>query len=160
MENIQTKLGFAMCGSFCTLSKAVAEIEQLKKMDYDIYPIMSNTAYTTDTRFGTAQSFIENIKKICERQIISTISEAEPIGPKSLLDVLVIAPCTGNTLAKIANGICDTAVTMAAKAQLRNGKPVIIGLATNDALSLAAKNIGLLLNTKNMYFVHVVEPCN
>ncbi len=147
------RLGFAMCGSFCTFSKVIPYIEELKKSGMDIYPIMSFNAYNTDTRFGTAESFNSRIGQICGRDIIHSITTAEPIGPKNLIDALVIAPCTGNTLAKLATGIADTPVTLAAKSTLRNGNPVIIAISTNDALSNAAKNIGNLLNYKNIYFV-------
>jgi dipicolinate synthase subunit B len=114
---------------------------------------MSQNAAKTDSRFGNAADFIDRLEKICKRPVITTISEAEPIGPKELLDLLIIAPCTGNTLAKIANGITDTSVTMAYKAQLRNEKPVLIAISTNDALGANAPNLGKLLNRKNNYFV-------
>ncbi len=151
MEKIT--VGFALCGSFCTFEKAVAELKRMKELGAEIIPIMSFNAYTTDTRFGKSENFINEIENICENKIISSISEAEPIGPKKLLDVLVIEPCTGNTLAKLANGITDTPVTLAAKAHLRNERPLVIAVSTNDALSSAAKNIGNLLNYKNIYFV-------
>lgn len=147
------KLGFAMSGSFCTLSKVIEELKMLAESGYDIYPIMSETVYITDTRFGAAQSFIEKTEEICGKKIIHTIPEAEPIGPKKLLDVLVIAPCTGNTLGKLANGITDTSVTMAAKAHLRNERPLILAPSTNDALGGSARSIGTLLNCKDIYFV-------
>lgn len=146
-------VGFALCGSFCTFKKAVPQIKALCDEGYNVIPIMSGAAYSTDTRFGAARDFTDEIENICGKQIIHTITEAEPIGPKKLLDVLVIAPCTGNTLGKMANGITDTSVTLAAKAHLRNARPVIIAVSTNDALGTAAKNIGLLLNSKNIYFV-------
>ena len=146
-------VGFAMCGSFCTLNAAVNELKNLKEKGYNLFPIMSPIVQVTDTRFGAADDFKSRVKEICEKDIISTVKDAEPIGPKKMLDILVIAPCTGNTAAKLANGITDTAVTMAAKAHLRNGRPVVIAIATNDALSGSAKNIGALLNTKNVYFV-------
>lgn len=146
-------VGFALCGSFCTFEKAIMEIKKLKDYGAEIIPIMSFNAYSTDTRFGSAEKFRERIESICENGIISTIADAEPIGPKKLLDILVIEPCTGNTLAKLANGIADTPVTLAAKAHLRNENPLIIAVSTNDALSNAAKNIGSLLNYKNIYFV-------
>lgn len=146
-------VGFALCGSFCTFKKAVPQIKKLIDLGYSVVPIMSETAYSTDTRFGDARDFIDEIEKICGREIIHTITAAEPIGPKKLLDVLVIAPCTGNTLGKMANGITDTSVTLAAKAHLRNRRPVIIAVSTNDALGASAKNIGLLMNCKNIYFV-------
>lgn len=145
--------GYALCGSFCTLSASVEEIKALKNRNMNILPIMSEITYSTDTRFGTAESFRDRVREICGNEIIHTIKDAEPIGPKKLLDVLIIAPCTGNTLGKLANGITDTAVTMAAKAHLRNGRPLVIAAATNDALSASAKNIGSLLNVKNVYFV-------
>ena len=146
-------VGFAMCGSFCTLNAAVNELKNLKEKGYNLFPIMSPIVQVTDTRFGAADDFKSRVMEICEKDIISNVKEAEPIGPKKMLDILVIAPCTGNTAAKLANGITDTALTMAAKAHLRNGRPVVIAIATNDALSGSAKNIGALLNTKNVYFV-------
>ncbi|MCI8360124.1 MAG: dipicolinate synthase subunit B [Clostridiales bacterium] len=147
------RAGFALCGSFCTLRQAVEEMSRLKEDGWDLFPIMSPIAYATDTRFGTAADFRKRIEDICGRPIIHEIREAEPIGPKKLLDILVIAPCTGNTMGKLACGITDTSVTMAAKAHLRNGRPLLIAPATNDALSASAKNIGALLNAKNVYFV-------
>ena len=147
------KAGFAMCGSFCTFSKVIPYIRDLKNSGIDVVPIMSYNAYGTDTRFGTAKSFIDEIEKICDKEIIHTIVTAEPIGPKNMIDALIIAPCTGNTLAKLAMGIADTPVTLAAKSTLRNSNPVIIAISTNDALSNAAKNIGNLMNYKNIYFV-------
>lgn len=151
MENLT--VGFALCGSFCTFDKAINEINKLRKCGAEIIPIMSFNAYSTDTRFGKAIDFREKIENICGHKIISTISDAEPIGPKKLLDILVIEPCTGNTLAKLSNGITDTPVTLAAKAHLRNEKPLIIAVSTNDALSNSAKNIGNLMNYKNIYFI-------
>ncbi|MBR5773537.1 MAG: dipicolinate synthase subunit B [Clostridia bacterium] len=151
MENIN--VGFAMCGSFCTFSKTIPQIEQLVSKGLNVYPIMSENAYNTDTRFGTAQYFIDKIKVITKKDIINSIYLAEPIGPKALLDILIVAPCTGNTLGKIAHGITDTSVTMAVKAHLRNQKPVLLAVSTNDALGNAAKNIGKLMNFKNIYFV-------
>ena len=146
-------VGFALCGSFCTFKKVIPQMKKLTDEGYRVIPIMSHTAYTTDTRFGKSREFIEEIENICKENIIYTISGAEPIGPKKLLDALVIAPCTGNTIGKMANGITDTSVTLAAKAHLRNSRPVIIAVSTNDALGAAAKNIGLLMNSKNIYFV-------
>lgn len=152
MEKI--RLGFAMCGSFCTFEKAIAALTKLKQSEkYDIFPIMSETAYFTDTRFGKASDFISRIEKICEKDIIHTIVGAEPLGPKRIIDMLLILPCTGNTLSKLSNAITDTAVTMAAKSVLRVHIPVVLGIATNDALSGSAQNIGRLINTKNIYFV-------
>ncbi|MEG1244129.1 MAG: dipicolinate synthase subunit B [Oscillospiraceae bacterium] len=146
-------VGFAICGSFCTFSKAIPQISVLLESGYEVVPIMSKAAFSIDTRFGKANDFICEIESLCNKKIISTIFDAEPIGPKALLDILVIAPCTGNTLGKLANGITDTSVTMAAKAHLRNNRPVVIGISTNDALGAAARNIGHLMNCKNMYFI-------
>lgn len=146
-------VGFAFCGSFCTFEKVMKEVEHLATLDYEIVPIMSQNSYELDTRFGKAAFWREQFEKITGRKIIHTVPEAEPIGPKKLLDALIIAPCTGNTLAKLALGITDTPVTLAAKAHLRNGRPLIIAVSTNDALSGAAKNIGALQNYKNIYFV-------
>lgn len=146
-------VGFALCGSFCTFKKVIPQMKRLVDEGYKVIPIMSHIAYNTDTRFGKAKEFNDEIEKICKEEIIHTITGAEPIGPKELLDVLVIAPCTGNTLGKLANGISDTSVTLATKAHLRNQRPVIIAVSTNDALGASAKNIGLLMNSKNIYFV-------
>lgn len=153
-------VGYALCGSFCTLSKSVEQIKELKGLGCNIIPIMSQTVYSTDTRFGSANSFKEQISAICQSDILHTITQTEPIGPKDLLDILVIAPCTGNTLSKLSCGITDTSVTMAAKAHLRNGKPLLIAAATNDALSASSKNIAALMNRKNIYFVplHQDDP--
>ncbi len=149
----QLSIGFAFCGSFCTMMRALDALEQLAGQYGQVYPIVSETVAATDTRFGNAHDFMREMERICGRRVISTIAAAEPIGPKKLLDVLIIAPCTGNTLGKLANGITDTAVTMAAKAHLRNGRPVVIALASNDGLSGAARNVGTLLGRKNYYFV-------
>ena len=146
-------VGFALCGSFCTFKKVIPQMKRLVDEGYKVIPIMSHIAYNTDTRFGKAKEFNDEIEKICKEEIIYTITGAEPIGPKELLDALVIAPCTGNTLGKLANGISDTSVTLATKAHLRNQRPVIIAVSTNDALGASAKNIGLLMNSKNIYFV-------
>lgn len=147
------KIGYALCGSFCTLSESVQYLELLKNQGADVFPIMSPTAYSTDTRFGKAADFAERIEAICGKKIIHTIASAEPIGPQKLLDILVVAPCTGNTLGKLACGIYDTSVTLAVKAHLRNDRPVVLAPATNDALSASARNIGHLMNMKNIYFV-------
>ena len=146
-------VGFALCGSFCTFKKVIPQMKKLVDEGYKVIPIMSHTAYTTDTRFGKAKDFNDEIEEICKEKIIYTITGAEPIGPKELLDILVIAPCTGNTLGKLDIGISDTSVTLATKAHLRNQRPVIIAVSTNDALGASAKNIGLLMNSKNIYFV-------
>ena len=145
-------VGFALCGSFCTFASVFPIMEELAK-DHTVIPIFSQTAATTDSRFGEAKAHLARAEAICGRKPIVTIEAAEPIGPKKLLDVLVIAPCTGNTLAKLAHGIADTPVTMATKSHLRNGRPVLIAVSTNDALSGAAENIGRLLARKNYYFV-------
>ena len=151
MEKIT--LGYAFCGSFCTIKKSLAVLRELARNDIKIKPIMSQIVYTTDTRFGKATELIEEVENICGEKIIHDIAGAEPIGPKNLLDIIAVSPCTGNTAAKIALGITDTPVTMAVKAHLRNNKPVVIAVATNDALGASAKNIGLLQNTKNIFFV-------
>ncbi len=145
-------VGFAMCGSFCTLSQAVEQMEQLAKA-YHILPIMSQNTYETDTRFGKAEDFIAKAEKISGRGVLHTIVETEPIGPKGLVDVLAVCPCTGNTLSKIAGGITDTPVTMAVKSSLRIGIPVVLCTASNDSLGASGPNITRLLNTKNIYFV-------
>lgn len=146
-------IGFALCGSFCTFSKVISEMRNIKDDGHNIIPIMSFNAFSTDTRFGSAKDFCDQIENICENKVIATITDAEPIGPKRLLDLLIIEPCTGNTLAKLASGIADTPVTLAAKSHLRNSGPILIAVSTNDALSAAAKNIGSLMNYKNIYFV-------
>ena len=146
------RIGFAMCGSFCTFSQVFPVMELLAR-EHTVTPIFSSVSYTTDSRFGTAQSHIRRATEICGADPLYTIAQVEPIGPKKLLDVLIIAPCTGNTLAKLAHGIADTSVTMAAKSHLRNGRPVLVAVSTNDALSGAAENIGRLLARKHYYFV-------
>lgn len=147
------KLGFALCGSFCTFAAAITQMEKLVNEGAQVLPILSQAAASTDTRFGKGSEIREKIEKICGRKVITDISGAEPIGPKNLIDILLIAPCTGNTLGKLANGITDTPVTMAAKSHLRNLKPVLIAISTNDGLTGSAKNIGRLLNRKNIFFV-------
>jgi len=146
-------IGFAITGSFCTFKKALALLKSLADDGHNLIPIMSVNASTIDTRFGIASDIVEQVEKICGKKIIDSIDKAEPIGPKNLLDILVIAPCTGNTLGKMANGITDTAVTMAAKSTLRNQRPVLLGVSTNDALGASSKNIGMLQNAKNVYFI-------
>lgn len=146
-------IGFAMCGSFCTFRAVIGEMRKIAAAGYPLLPIMSGNAFTTDTRFGRAEDFVREVEEICGRKVIEKITEAEPIGPQKLVDVLVIAPCTGNTLGKLANGITDTSVTMAAKSCLRIGLPVVLAPATNDALAASAQNLGRLLNTRNIYFV-------
>lgn len=147
------KLGFAMCGSFCTIPDAVNELKSLAEKDYDITPIFSPIVYTTDTRFTNAQELINTAEEVTGKKVIHTIATAEPIGPKKMFDVLAVCPCTSNTLAKLSYGITDTAVTMAVKSHIRNNRPVVLAIATNDALGCSAKNIGYLLNMKNYYFV-------
>ena len=153
MDFLGKTIGFAMTGSFCTFAKVVPQVQALVENGANVIPIMSETAYSTDTRFGTAESFREQLKQITGNEIIKSVKEAEPIGPKGLLDMLIIAPCTGNSLAKLANGIADSSVTMAAKAHLRNQKPLVLAVSTNDGLGNAAKNIGMLLNYKYIYFI-------
>lgn len=145
-------VGFALTGSYCTFAQVFPVMELLAR-DYRLTPIFSHNAATTDSRFGCAGDHLGLAGEICGSEPITTIAAAEPIGPKKLFDILVIAPCTGNTLAKLAHGIADTPVTMAAKSQLRNARPVLIAVSTNDGLSGAAENIGRLLNRKNIYFV-------
>lgn len=147
------KIGYCFTGSFCTFSKGIEVIKELVETGYDVFPIMSENAYNTDTRFGNALDIQNEIISVTGNSIIHTIDQAEPVGPKKMFDVLCVAPCTGNTLAKLAVGIADTSVTMAVKSHLRNSKPVVIGVSTNDALGGAAKNIGALRNYKNYYFV-------
>lgn len=150
-------IGYALCGSFCTHGKALTQLKKLAEQGYDICPILSETVYTTDTRFGTARRLIEQVESICGHAVIHTIVEAEPLGPQHPLDALVIAPCTGNTLAKLSCGITDTAVCMAAKAHLRTDRPLVLALASNDALSANLKNIAALLSRKSVYFVPMVQ---
>ena len=147
------RVGFALTGSFCTLEKAIRAMEETAREYPNMVPILSETTGATDTRFGRAADFRQAAEEICGHGAVESVREAEPIGPKQLLDVLVIAPCTGNTLAKLANGIADTSVTMAAKAHLRNGRPVVVAVSTNDGLGGAARNIGELLCRKHYYFV-------
>ena len=151
MEN-KKRLGLALCGSYCTYEKLFQAAEKLAET-YDLIPIMSENAAETDTRFGTATEHIKRLMLLSGHKVVTTIAEAEPLGPAQPMDALLIAPCTGNTLAKLSHGITDTAVTMAAKAHLRNGRPVIVALSTNDGLSGSAENIARLLNRKHFYFV-------
>ena len=146
------RLGLALCGSYCTYEKLFAALPALAQ-EYELVPIMSDTAAETDTRFGTAAQHIRRLMEITGKHVITTVAEAEPLGPKLPMDALLIAPCTGNTLAKLANGVTDSSVTMAAKAHLRNGRPLVIAFSTNDGLSGSAENIGRLLNRKHVYFV-------
>lgn len=146
-------VGFALCGSFCTFKEAMIQIENLVNNGYSVTPIMSFNAAAIDTRFGKAASHISRIEEITGHRVIATIEDAEPIGPKKLIDALIIEPCTGNTLAKLACGVADTPVTLAAKAHLRNERPIVIAVSSNDALAAAAVNIGKLINRQNYYFV-------
>ncbi|NLV35227.1 MAG: dipicolinate synthase subunit B [Clostridiaceae bacterium] len=147
------RIGVALTGSFCTFSRVLPELEKIVTEGAEIFPIISEAVAAFDTRFGTSDEWKRKIEAICGKEIIKSIVEAEPIGPKGLLDILAVAPCTGNTLGKLANGITDTTVTMACKAHLRNGRPLLLAPATNDGLGVNAKNLGLLYNAKNIYFV-------
>ncbi len=148
------KIGFALTGSFCTFQKTIIELEKIKQIENtDITPIMSFNSYNLDTKFGKAHDFINKIENLTNHKIINSIQAAEPIGPKKMFDILIVAPCSGNTIAKLANDIIDTPVTMAVKSHLRNNRPVVIAISTNNALSGSAENIGKLLNRKNYYFV-------
>ena len=149
----QVRVGFAFCGSFCTYDQVMPALERAKARYGAVTPIISEKSADTDTRFGAAHEFMREMERICDRRVIDSIQKAEPIGPQKLLDVLVIAPCTGSTLARLANGFSDTSVTMAAKAMWRNGRPVVLAVSTNDGLSGSAKNIAALLDKKNVYFV-------
>lgn len=153
LDTAEVRVGFAFCGSFCTHGKAMEALERVSARYGEVTPIVSAQSANTDTRFGNAHDLMREMERICDTRVIDTMQKAEPIGPKQLLDVLVICPCTGNTLAKLAAGITDTAVTMAAKAHLRNGGPVVLAVSTNDGLATSAPNIGTLLCRKNLYFV-------
>lgn len=144
---------YCLTGSFCTFSKSIEAVENLVNKGYNVIPVMSYNAYNLDTRFGTAEYFRNKLIEITHNDIIHTIESAEPIGPKNIGDVLVVAPCTSNTIAKLCYGVNDTPVTMAVKSHLRNNKPVVIGVSTNDALGATAKNIGYLMNMQNYYIV-------
>ena len=146
-------IGYAMCGSFCTHKASLLQLESLVTRGIEVVPIMSEIVYSTSTRFGEASELIRRVEELCGRKVIHSIVDAEPLGPKVELDAMIICPCTGNTLAKLAAGITDTAVCMAAKAHLRGDRPLVITLASNDALSANMKNIAALLNRKCVYFV-------
>ena len=150
-------IGFAMCGSYCTHKYAIEELEKLIKAGHEVIPIVSENVYSTDTRFGTAKDLQNKLYELTGREVISSIVDAEPLGPKIKLDTLIICPCTGNTLAKMAQGITDTAVSMAAKAHLRSNRTLVIALASNDALSANLKNISTMLNRKNVFFVPMTQ---
>ena len=147
------KIGFVLTGSFCTFQKVIPKIKELKKLEAEIIPVMSYNSYNLDTKFGKAKNFIEEIEDITGNKIIHTIQGAEPIGPKKMTDIMIIAPCSGNTMAKLACDIIDTPAVMAAKSHLRNERPLVIAPSTNNGLSGNAENIGKLLNRKNYYFV-------
>ena len=153
MSLSEIKIGYGICGSFCTFEKAFLAAKDLINKGAELFPIMSFNASNLSTRFGTAKDNTLKFENICNKKVINTIESAEPIGPKKMFDILVVAPCTANTLAKLALGICDTPITMAVKSHLRNSKPVVIAISTNDALAGCAKNIGILQNYKNYYFV-------
>lgn len=146
------KLGFALCGSFCTLAKSIDLMKKLSNLNYDILPIMSFNAYNLDTKFGNSRDFIQKIEEISSKPVLKSLTEVEPIGPKNMTDILLVCPCTGNTLAKISHAITDTPVTLAVKSHLRVKKPVVISLATNDALGASFKNFSKVFNTKNIFF--------
>ncbi len=146
-------VGYAMCGSFCTIERSLREMKRLVDAGWSILPIMSENMYNTDTRFGKAEDIIRQTEEICGRKVIHTIAAAEPIGPKGMTDIMLVAPCTGNTAAKLASAVTDTPVTMAVKSHLRQSKPVVIAISTNDALGSSAQNIGKLMNTRHIYFV-------
>ena len=147
------KIGFALTGSHCTIGEVLPQIEKLVKAGTQVFPIISPAVNNVSTRFGEAKDIKDRLKKITGNRIIKSIVDAEPIGPQKMFDIIVIAPCTGNTLAKLANGITDTPVLMSAKAQLRNQRPVVLAISTNDGLGLNAKNLGILLATKNIFIV-------
>lgn len=149
--------GYALTGSFCTFERSVKQIEELVSRGINVLPIMSYNACSTDTRFGTAEYFKEKIERITGNRIISTLTDAEPIGPENLTDLMIVLPCSATTLSKLKNGIYDTPVTLAVKSHLRNQRPVLIGVSTNDALSITAKNIGELLNYKHYYFIPLCQ---
>ena len=146
-------IGYVICGSFCNFENSIKVLEETAEKFGDVVPIMSYNAYNTDTRFGKAAGFTEKIENICKRKIVHTLEDAEPLGPKIKLDLMIICPCTGNTLSKLANGIYDTPATLAAKAHMRNGRPLLISLATNDALSGNIENLSKLYVRKNVFFV-------
>jgi len=149
---LKPTIGFALSGSFCTFEKAICAMQELTH-SYEIVPILSQTSFQTDTRFGSSEDFIRRIEDICSHQCLHTLQDVEPFGPKKMLELLIVAPCTGNTIGKLANGIADSPVSFAVKAHLRNAKPVVLALSTNDGLSGSAENIGRLLNRRHYYFV-------
>ena len=151
------RIGYAMTGSFCTFSRSFEQAERLMELGAELLPIMSEHASSIDTRFGTAEENVRRLEEICGREVIKTVAGAEPIGPKSMTDIMLVAPCTSNTASKLAGGITDTAVTMAVKSHLRSGRPVLLAIASNDSLLGSAKNLGELFNRKNYYFVPMLQ---
>ena len=147
------KIGLGITGSFCNFSKLPDIIKKLKDEGAEILPIFTSASQIYDTRFNNSEEFVKDIEKLTDNKAVLTLVEAEPIGPNNLIDIMLILPCTGNTIAKLTYAITDNAVLMATKSHLRNGKPVVIGLSTNDALGMSAKNIGTLLASKNFYFI-------
>ena len=150
-------IGFAMCGSYCTHAAALGQLRALLAEGYEVQPIVSDNVFSTDTRFGKAANLVETLHALCGKEAIHTIVDAEPLGPSRPMEMMIICPCTGNTLAKLANGITDTPVCMAAKAHLRSDRPLVIALASNDAMSANLGNLGTLLSRKNIYFVPMVQ---
>ncbi len=155
--NNKLTFGFCLTGSFCTFEKAIKQIEYLTSKNINVLPVMSYNSYNTDTRFGKAEDFVRQIESITGNKVICSLTEAEPIGPKNLTDLMIVLPCTGNTLSKLKNGIYDTPVTLAVKSHLRNQKPVLIGVSSNDSLSSSAKNIGELMNYRHYYFIPLAQ---
>lgn len=151
------KIGYALTGSFCTFEKSFRQAQLLREYGAELIPIMSENASSISTRFGTADENLTKLAKICGRDVIASIADAEPIGPKSMTDIMIVAPCTSNTASKLASGITDSAVTMAVKSHLRSGKPVVLAIASNDSLLGSAKNLGALFNRKNYYFVPMLQ---
>ncbi|MCQ2470279.1 MAG: dipicolinate synthase subunit B [Ruminococcus sp.] len=151
------KIGYALTGSFCTFERSFEQAERLAELGAELVPIMSETASTVSTRFGKAEENVRRLREICGRDVIMTAADAEPVGPKSMTDIMAIVPCTSNTAAKLAGSITDTAVTMAVKSHLRSGKPVVLAIASNDSLLGSARNIGELFNRKNYYFVPMMQ---
>lgn len=150
---MKLKIGFAICASFCTIKKSVEQIKVLVKSGHKIIPIMSDNAYKTDTRFFLAKDIVEEIENLCKNKVLTNLTETEPIGPCNMTDIMVVAPCTSNTLSKFCIGITNNALTLSVKSHLRRSRPVVIAFASNDALSSSAQNLGRMLNTKNIYFV-------
>lgn len=149
---MKATLGFALCGSFCTYRAVIGVLPKLT-VEYDVIPIFSDAGCSIDSRFGPADAFVREVEELCGKKALRKLEDVEPLGPKKLLDLLIVAPCTGNTLGKLANGIADSPVTFACKAHLRNARPILLAVSTNDGLSGSAENLGKLLNRKHYYFV-------